>query len=378
MSGKLLVISVLIMLSVGVAGQDSIRFSGQVSSWFNINPGNKLPLAGGVRYIPQFDYMKDIGGDKLFDAELSANIYGNGSIRPFDSVRYNGKVKPYRGWIRYSTDQFELRLGLQKLNFGSAMMLRPLMWFDQIDPRDPLQLTDGVWGLLARYYFLNNANIWLWSLYGNSGVRGWETIPVNKKIPEFGGRVQLPVPKGEMAFTYNHRVADSRDMGTEITSYERIPENKFGFDIKWDLEAGLWLEGSYTNKLKDVGIFTNQLALNAGADYTVGLGNGLYFAYEQLLASYDEKPFTFSNKAVFSLLRISYPVGIIDNLSAIIYYDWSNRKSYNFLNWQRQYDRVSLFFMAYWNPDTFLLPAQSGTQNIFTGKGIQVMFVFNH
>ena len=69
--------------------------------------------------------------------------------------------------MRYSSDQFELRLGLQKINFGSASMLRPLMWFDQMDPRDPLHLTDGVWGLLARYYFLNNANIWLWGLYGN-------------------------------------------------------------------------------------------------------------------------------------------------------------------------------------------------------------------
>jgi len=55
-------------------------------------------------------------------------------------------------WIRLSTKQFELRAGLQKINFGSATLLRPLMWFDKIDPRDPLQLTDGVYALLARYY----------------------------------------------------------------------------------------------------------------------------------------------------------------------------------------------------------------------------------
>ena len=30
---------------------------------------------------------------------------------------------------------------------------------EDIDPRDPLQLTNGVWGLLGRYYFMNNANL---------------------------------------------------------------------------------------------------------------------------------------------------------------------------------------------------------------------------
>ncbi|HKK43343.1 MAG TPA: hypothetical protein VJ963_13095 [Bacteroidales bacterium] len=378
MKGKLLFISFFFTFSASLMGQDSIRFSGQASTWLNINPGNLLPLAGGVRYIPQVDYSRKAGKDRLFDAELSLNIYGSGNIHPFDTLNYRGNLKPYRGWLRYSTKQLEIRLGLQKLNFGSAMMLRPLMWFDQLDPRDPLQLTDGVYGLLARYYFLNNANIWVWSLYGNKGVRGWETIPVNTSIPEFGGRIQLPLEKGEVAFTYHHRIADSRGIGDRIPAYDRIPENKFGFDARWDLMAGLWLEGSYTNKRKNLGMFTNQLALDVGADYTFGLGNGLYIAWEQLLASYDEKPFTFTNKAVFSLLTMRYPVGIIDNISAIVYYDWSNRKSYNFLTWQRQYDRISLYLMAYMNPDTFLLPAQTGSENIFAGKGIQLMFVFNH
>ncbi len=378
MSARLLLILVLLILPASLSGQDSIRFSGQASSWFNINPSNPLPLAGGIRYIPQFDYRRETGKDRLFDAELSVNIYGNGSLHPFDSLYYMGKLKPYRGWVRYSTRQLEIRLGLQKLNFGSAMMLRPLMWFDQIDPRDPLQLTDGVYGLLARYYFLNNSNIWFWSLYGNKGVRGWETIPVNTGFPEFGGRIQVPVPKGEMAFTYHHRVADSRGLGGGITEYSHIPENKFGFDVKWDLVAGLWLEGSYTNKRKNVGLYTNQVALDAGADYTINIGNGVYMAYEQLLASYDEKAFTFGNKAVFSLLTMRYPVGIIDNLSAIIYYDWSDRKSYNFMTWQRQYDRITFYLMAYWNPDTIILPAHTGSASLFTGKGIQVMFVFNH
>ncbi len=375
------VIYILLLLTVtgfSLKGQDSTRFSGQLSSWLNINSGNDLPLQGGLRYIPQFDYSTGAKHQRIFDTEISANIYGNAGLHPFDTLSSSGRIKPYRVWIRYSSEQFELRIGLQKINFGSAMMIRPLMWFDQLDPRDPLQLTDGVWGVLGRYYFLNNANVWLWGLYGNSGVRGWETIPVNRKIPEFGGRVQLPLPTGEMAFTYHHRIADSEDMGSGITPYNKIPENRFGFDAKLDLKAGVWIEGSYTQKMKDLGIYTNQLAMTAGIDYTFGIGGGLYVACEQLLASYDEKPFGFQNKISFSLVTLNYPIGIFDRLSAIVYYNWTDDSVYNFLSWQRQFDKVMLYFMAYWNPETFLLPSQESSQNIFAGKGIQIMFVLNH
>ncbi|MDR1585772.1 MAG: hypothetical protein LBS07_06360, partial [Prevotellaceae bacterium] len=102
----------------------------------------------------------------------------------------------------------EVRLGLQKINFGSAQLFRPLMWFDAIDPRDPLQMTDGVWGGLFRYYFQNNANFWLWTLYGNDEVKGWETAPSAQSLPEIGGRVQLPLKQGEVALSYHLREAD--------------------------------------------------------------------------------------------------------------------------------------------------------------------------
>jgi hypothetical protein len=378
MSGRFHISFLLLLFSIPVPGQDSLRFSGQLSSWVNINAGNKMPLRAGVRYIPQINYSVRVGTTGMFDAEFSPNIYASAGLHPFDTSYASGSIKPYRAWVRYSSEQFEIRLGLQKLNFGSAAMLRPLMWFDQLDPRDPLQLTDGVWGILGRYYFLNNANLWFWGLYGNNERRGWEIIPVNKRIPEFGGRIQIPVPEGEIAFSYHHRVADSRNMGGIATPYERIPENKFGFDAKWDIKAGLWIETSFTNKMKEIGTLSNQLILNSGIDYTFALGSGLYVACEQLMATYDEKPFTFSNRITFSLVTLSYPLGLFDKLSTIIYYNWTDNSVYSFLNWQRQFDKTMLYVMAYWNPDSFQLPAQTDSQNIFAGKGIQIMFVYNH
>ena len=81
------------------------------------------------------------------NSEISLNSFGSGMIHAFDDIDTDGTLKPYRMWLRLSTSQLEIRAGLQKINFGSAALLRPLMWFDRIDPRDPLQLTDGVYGL---------------------------------------------------------------------------------------------------------------------------------------------------------------------------------------------------------------------------------------
>jgi len=367
-----------LLISVSISAQDSTIFKGQASVWMNYNGGNDLPVYAGGRYIPQVNSAFRLKNDHKIDFEASVNLNGSVGFNPFDSLKATGKIKPYRIWARYSTRQFEVRAGLQKLNFGSASLLRPLMWFDQVDPRDPLKLTDGVWGILGRYYFLNNANIWLWGLYGNSKPRGWEPSGTNNNYPEEGGRIQLPVPKGEVAFTYHHRIADTRNLGGLMSGFDKVPENKFGFDMKLDLLVGFWLEGSWTKKNKDLGIFTNQEIMNAGIDYTFGLGNGLYVIYEQLVAANDQKPFLFQNTASFSLLSLSYPIGISDNISGIVYYDWKNKDSYNFINWQKQFKNLTLYLMGYWNPKNYNIPAQGEGQNLFAGRGVQIMLVYNH
>jgi hypothetical protein len=357
---------------------DTLSINGQLSLWANYNNNSSLPVTIGGRYIPAINYGIRTGGNKLIDFEASANLYGTVAFLPFDKATADGSLKPYRLWTRYSSDQFELRLGLQKINFGSASLLRPLMWFDQMDPRDPLHLTNGVWALLARYYFLNNANVWLWGLYGNYDPRAWELIPTNKKIPEFGGRIQFPVPHGEAAFSYHHRNADNRGMILFNDYFEKIPEDRFGFDARWDMVAGFWIEGSWTRKRINIGTLTNQEIFNAGIDYTFGLGNGLYAAYEHLIFSYDQRAFGLANRTSFSLIILSYPTGLFDKLSAIVYFNWTNKTIYNFITWQKQFDNLILYIMGYWNPDAYQLPSQTGSRNLFSGKGIQLMFVFNH
>lgn len=366
-------------------GQDSIsaikselKFQGQISTNLHFNGSNELPLLLSGRYIPQANYSIFLENSQLIDFEYSANIYGNAGFDPISDSDFSGKAKNYRAWARYSTQQFELRAGLQKINFGSASLLRPLMWFDQVDPRDPLGLTDGVWGVLGRYYFLNNANIWMWGLIGNKNPKGWETAGTTKNKIEFGGRLQMPLKIGEIGLSYHQRKTDFSEITPEFSTLYDVPETRVGFDTKLDVVVGLWLEGSWVFKDADLGMFKNQEIINMGTDYTFGVGNGISAIFEQLLMSYDEKAFSFDNISSFSLLNLSYPIGMFDNLSAIVYYNWTDNKSYNFINWQKQFDKITLFVMAYWNPKEYQIPTQNTGQTLFAGKGIQLMFVWNY
>lgn len=358
--------------------ETNFRFKGQSSSWLHYNPNNPYPLNAGTRYIPQINYALGYQQNKLIDFELSTNIYGDVGVHFFDSARADGDLRPYRAWGRYSTDQLEVRIGLQKIDFGTAVMLRALRWFDQIDPRDPLKLTDGVYGGLMRYYFLNNANIWIWGLYGNKNQKGTELVKTNYHIPEFGGRIQMPIPYGETGISYHHRFADSRDISPILHANDMISENRIGIDAKWDLIVGLWFEGSLTQKSENLGVFTNQEVFTLGSDYTFGLGSGLGITLEHMLYASDENAFQFKNTTNNTGLSVMYPIGMFDNIQAIVYYNWEEQLLYNFINWYRSFDRTTFYVMAYWNPDSEAVPTAGAAENLYSGKGIQLMFVFNH
>jgi len=356
----------------------NLEFKGQASGWINFNPSNDMQLWGGVRYLPQLNFKIGQQSKKLFDFEASANLNGTLGTQTFDSFYSNGSIKPYRFWARYSTEQLEIRAGLQKINFGSASMIRPLMWFDKIDPRDPLQLTDGVWGILSRYYFLNNTNLWLWVLYGNEKPKTWEIGNTSQSQPEFGGRFQTPVSSGEMGLSFHHRLSDTNRLDTLVNFKGLIPENRIGLDGKWDIGIGLWFEAVWLNKSRNVGDFTNQTSMSIGTDYTFGIGNGLNVVYEQLIFAYDKKPFRINDPFIFSTLSLNYPLGLNDNISAMVYYDWTNKGTYNVVTWNHQFNNLTFYCMGYNNPKTYRVPLTASDLNLFAGTGVQLMLVFNH
>ena len=377
---RLIVLGALLSILQTEASAITIHLKGLVTGWLTGNLKSITEPFFGIRYIPEFTLKESLSQDLSLDFKASLNAYGTAYIHSLKNTQTDGEIDLYRMWGRFSSSRFEARIGLQKINFGSASLLRPLMWFDSIDPRDPLQLTDGVYGLLLRYYFLNNANIWIWGLYGNDQLKGWEFLPSKSKSAEYGGRFQLPLGNGEWAMTYHHRTMDP-DQGPFALEQETetfIPEDRYALDGKWDLGIGLWFEGSLAHQRTDLLPFSWQRAINIGLDYTFGLGNGLYALTETFFYTSSDKAFGPGEGLSFSALSLGYPLGLLDNLSAIVYYDWDNKDFYSFLNWRRTYDRWTINIIGFWNPERFQIYQNLPENTLYAGKGFQILIVFNY
>jgi hypothetical protein len=350
----------LTAMEYDLRGQLSTRLTGRYLD-------EKWSGSAGLQYIPQLSLTKTLRRDRLMSAEIAVYGYVNSG----DSLT-GDNFQPYRLNVRYATARSEIQLGLQKINFGPAQLLRSLMWFDRLDPRDPLKITEGVYGLRFRYNYLNNANTWLWLLYGNDETKGYEIQPTIKDKPEFGGRLQLPVRHGEVALTYHQRYIKDAVNGLE---------NRVAFDGRWDYILGWWTEVVAQYSYTRWTYFTT-----FGADYTFGIGNGLYTLIEHKINFYPactrRVEYAYSGMSTwqdYNLLKVSavmltYPMTLFDNLMAIGYYSWASDAFYQYVGWQRTYDKlvVNLNFFNY--PDVAL----SGDSSAGAGKGLQLILIYNH
>ena len=332
------------ILNPGDSSAVEYDFMGQLSGW-TIESGNKDAWNNnsGLRYIPQLIIEQPLTDDSFLDIEGSLNGFlASNSGNSGD----NSDLELYRIKLRYATTQTETRIGLQKINFGPSLLLRPLRWFDRLDPRDPLQLTDGVYALRFRYNALNNANFWLWGLYGNDDTKGHETLPTSSGKPEFGGRFQFPVSHGELAATFHTRNVDgSLVNGTDFT------ENRFALDGRWDMEIGFWFESVLQQQKAEFLPYEWNTMITLGMDYTLGVGHGLYVLGEHMAAISSYKPLEMDENSQISAFNMNYPMGYLDTLMAIGYYSWEQEKYYQYIGWQRTYDklifRFSFFFIRY-------------------------------
>ena len=357
--------------------QSNSEFDGQILGQANIGFGKESTKFLGTRYLPEFTFYKKIDSLSSFAIETSVNLSLSKTNTQGHSSDANSNLSPYRIWLRYLKKNWELRLGLQKIDFGSAQLLRPIQWFNQIDPRDPVGLTNGVYGLLIRHYFKNNSNLWLWGLYGNEKQRGLDALTTLNDSPEFGGRFQTFIPKGEAALSYHYREAGANNIPF-FENYYSSPEHRIGFDSKIDIGFGMWTELTYVHRTKNIGILTNQLLLNLGVDYTFRIGNGLTVSKEYLFSDSTDSMTNESLRRGFSALSFNYPLGLSSSLSGLIYQQWNNNTQTLMLNYQQQFNNLSGYIILYYNPKTVEGIQQNDIFQSFSGPGIQFLIVFNH
>lgn len=374
--------TVLLISSHSLSGTP--RFKGQASASLAANSRNDQFL--GVRYIPSVEVTRQGPGPWQWDGLFTFNGYADWQGQQWRFQDNGCDITPYRVWIRLASDRFGIRAGKQKINFGPAQLIRPLMWFDSLDPRDPLQMTDGVYAVLARYYFLNNANLWLWGLYGNDRIKGLEMMPTSKYKTEYGGRFQHPLGPGEIGLTFHHRIVSGDISLAEFVvpelppdfSVGAFPENRYAVDGRWDHVIGFWFEASLTHQDKAILPVRFMKMMTIGGDYTFSAGNGLYVQAEHFFLRSSYELTGHDEGADLSALAVRYPVSLLDNLNVIFYYDWNHSDLYCFASWQRQYDRWSFYFMGFCNPEQFNLIQFQTARSLFLGRGFQVMAVFNH
>ncbi len=278
-------------------------------------------------YRPRVEYESVTPTRRLdFVASVRAAI---GSVIHSKNTSCRAEIDLYRLFLSYGSERYEVRLGLQQINFGSAMILRPLRWFDRIDPRDPLQTTAGVYGVLYRCYS-GNDNAWFWGLIGNSKPKGLETTPTPKWFPEAGARLEKALSGGEMAGSFHHRWT--------VVEGDTVLEDKFGLDGRWDIGPGVWFEGTLVHTGKRW-----QGQIMGGVDHTFGIGNGLTVLLEHMITS------NHTNGQNLSALSLTYPLGLNDNLSQLTFFDWQEHKPYIYLAWQHTLDNWQFLIAGYFN-----------------------------
>jgi hypothetical protein len=364
----------------GAAGAMEVDLRGQAAASFVSSDAEARVLRADFRYQPDLTITLPTSGTTDLTGFVAGEALFRSSIRSLDTIEGEGEISLYRAWVRYAGSRAEIRLGRQKLSFGSATLLRPLMWFDSIDPRDPLQLTEGVDGLLVRSFFANNANVWLWGLLGNEDPRGWELFPTVADEAEYGGRLQWPLGNGEVAATYHHRLADLPLPAVPLPGNPdpRTPENRFALDGKWDLTVGVWFEAVLVRQENDLLPRPWRRIAVAGIDYTFGIGQGLTVLAEHLVAGESEDPFGAGDLIDYGALSLRYPWGVVDEFGLIVNYDWDNADWYNFLEWRRTYDRWSFHLMGFANPaEGGAAPLMQGS-GLLSGTGGRLLVAFNH
>ena len=341
-----------IIFSNNFSFKGRIWYSGLTS---NDIPKNYSPIESKLGAITTFSLFPKLINNQLIDFEYSHKIdqiYSGDSIINADTINinlfnkelsYNNQLgKPYRFWIRYYNEKVEARLGLQKITFVPAQILRNLSWFDNIDLTDPTGQVGGVKAFRLKWFPSNTISLWSWSI-------------LNKHDSlSFGFRSELSHFSGEWGITYH---ADQK--------------NNIGIDYRYDGYFGLWNESSFllSENIK-------QIITTLGLDYTLPIGNGLYLMTE-FMSIQQQK--TFKLKENYAAILANIPIGMIHQISIITQIDIKENKNYNFLRWSSTYDNFSLNYIFSLNPkrqDYLPLKVPNVLENF--GSTFQIMFIYNY
>ncbi len=348
----------IVLLSSGLSNvifaQVDLRGQGIIQSI-----GSGSTFQSTLKYFPELDIQVD---------DFSASVSPQISYTQHSDA--NDVMTAYRAWLRYTTIYWEWKIGLQKINFGPAKILRALQWFDSLNPQDPSRQTTGVWAMKSRYTSSSNTSLYGWILYGNDKKKSMDIIQSYSDFPEFGGRFERMVGTGEFGLTTHYRVLD---LGSED---KRPAELRIGVDGFMEYGVGLWFESSGSYILNSSISLESVHYSTLGCDYTIGAGNGLYVAGEGMIihSRYEKNQ---DIQTVFAATA-SYSISWLDALNMYVMVLPESELAILSAYWQRTYDHFLILLGGYYSTDTFSGTTGPGQQNFTGTSGINFMVTLNH
>ena len=121
-----------------------------------------------------------------------------------------------------------------------------------------------------------------------------------------------------------------------------------------------------------------QRAYTLGADYTFSVaGRGLTVIGEHFRIASAARAFSAGDGLTFSALLLRYPLGILDELSGIVYYDWKDRGWYRFIGWTRKTDAITFSAIAFWDPTELAVFQGVAGSGSFAGTGLELVLAYH-
>ena len=363
LSMRLMVIAMLLVVADPTLAT-GLMYHGELAAQAAVDPDadDNLHASAILRYLPVLEQAWSLPDSRELHAELA------GIIRTGISGTSNGDITSdmlldlHRCWLRMTSPRWELRAGLQKINFGPARLLRVLRWFDTIDPSDPTGYTGGVTGLMLRFTPTPLSILQSWLLVDDSGTQ--LQIKTRRETLAGGGRIQLPLGRGELALTTHTRLL--RDSGRET---------RLALDGGWDIGVGIWFE-SLLQHSDDAGNPEWTRLLTIGLDYTFNWGNGLHLLGEQLFAAAGDQPLRNNDVSHLSALMIDYPLNLFDHLSVIMLMDGAS-STLALAEWRRAADYWSLHLQGFWSQGG-VAAAATALGGDFPDMGIRLTAILYH
>ncbi len=182
-----------------------------------------------------------------------------------------------------------------------------------------------------------------------------------------------------MALSYHYRKTDLSSVFHVPTADHWIrPEHRIAFDTKVDVGVGLWLESSLTMLEMPTDSLQYTKMTTLGTDYTFPIGNGLGFVAEIMHVGSGKQLLNSDVNSVLFAGMLNYSVGISDSFSAISFIDFANKNWYQFISWQRTYNKLSFNVMLFRNPkNTTAQSLAFQGSKMMGGSGIQFLLNYN-